>query len=363
MVDSARSLRLLLTLGRSTGGVGRHVHTLASELATRGHDVAVCAPSSTQDTFDWSATGARFVAAPVGAVAPAAAVQAARTLRRLAADADVVHAHGARAGATAARARVRPLVITWHNAPAGTLRRRVGLRILERVAARGASVTLAASQDLAHRARAAGARDVRFAPVSVAPLPEPNRSRAEMRTTLGVGERPVVLAIARLAKQKRLDLLVEASRGWATEPDTPVVLVAGEGRYRQELAAAAAAANSSMRLLGHRSDIAELLAAADVVALTSDWEARPLVAQEALRAGVPLVATEVGGVADLVGDAAVLVPRGDAAAFRSALIRLAADPDERSRLGSLGREQAASWPTVQETVDELIGLYIDLCSR
>ena len=91
-------------------------------------------------------------------------------------------------------------------------------------------------------------------------------------------------------------------------------MIVGEGPLRTELEARVAADRSQVRLLGHRDDIASLLAAADIALLTSTWEARALVAQEALLAGVPLVSTRVGGIEELVGDAAVLVEPGDLAA-------------------------------------------------
>ena len=69
-------------------------------------------------------------------------------------------------------------------------------------------------------------------------------------------------------------------------------------------------------LLGRRDDVADLLAAADVVVVASLWEGQPLAVQEALRAGPPVVATDAGGTAEVTGDAAVLVPPGDAARAR-----------------------------------------------
>ena len=84
-------------------------------------------------------------------------------------------------------------------------------------------------------------------------------------------------------------------------------------------------------LLGHRDDVAYLLTAADVAVVSSVWEARQLFAQEALRAGVPLVATAVGGLPGLVGEAAVLVPPKDVDALDAAVRRLLADPQLRER--------------------------------
>lgn len=115
-----------------------------------------------------------------------------------------------------------------------------------------------------------------------------------------------------------------------------------------------------MKLLGRRDDVTELLAAADAAVLASRWEGRSLLAQEALRLGVPLVATAVGGVPELVGDAAELVPYGDAAALGDAVARLLADPGRRRELAEAGLVQAADWPTEDETVAQVLSVYDEL---
>ena len=84
----------------------------------------------------------------------------------------------------------------------------------------------------------------------------------------------------------------------------------------------------AVRFLGVRHDVPALLAAADVVVVPSNWEGQPLVVQEALRAGRPLVATRVGGIAELTGsDGAVLVPPGHPVALAAAVTRLLDDPE------------------------------------
>ena len=118
-----------------------------------------------------------------------------------------------------------------------------------------------------------------------------------------------------------------------------------------------------MLLLGRRDDIPELLAAADLVVLPSRWEARALIAQEALHAGVPLVATAVGGMPELVGDAAVLVPYGDPPRWPRAVTALLADPARRAALSIAGRAQAATWPTEDDTVAQVLSVYDELTQR
>ncbi|WP_156313044.1 glycosyltransferase family 4 protein, partial [Micromonospora sp. HK10] len=107
-------------------------------------------------------------------------------------------------------------------------------------------------------------------------------------------------------------------------------------------------------------DVADLLAGADLAVVTSDWEARQLFAQEALRAGVPLVATAVGGLPELVGDAAVLVPAGDVDAFDAAVRDLLDDGTRRAELARRAVDRAAAWPTEADTVATLAALYAEL---
>jgi glycosyltransferase involved in cell wall biosynthesis len=351
--------RLLLVLGTSTGGIGGHVHSLVRELTGRGLEVCVAGPESTEELFGFTALGARFVGMPVSTV------RAVRALRAAVAEADVVHAHGLRAGLVAGLATLsvrprRPLVVTWHNAALGSGVQRRLLGLVERVVARLADVTLGASSDLVSRARSLGARDARLGPVAAPPPGAPQRSASVVRGELGAGERPLVLAVGRLAPQKGYPLLLDAARGWARRRPAPLVAVAGEGPLRELMAARIAAEGLPVRLLGHRADVADLLAAADVVALPSRWEARALVAQEALRSGTPLVATAVGGVPELVGEAACLVPYGDALALERAVSGLLDNPAAAVRLAELGRAQAARWPDEADVAEQVLGVYRSL---
>lgn len=109
--------------------------------------------------------------------------------------------------------------------------------------------------------------------------------------------------------------------------------------------------------------MAELLAAADVAVLPSRWEARSLLAQEALRLGVPLVATAVGGVPELVGDAALLVPYGDAGALGGAVAGLLGSPERCAELAVAGPVQAATWPSEDDTVAQVLSVYDELAER
>lgn len=329
--------RVLLVLATSTGGVGVHVRALGDGLAGRGAHVTVAAPASTQAVFAFPA----HVPLELGSAPhPVRDVAALARLRALAARADVVHAHGLRAGALSVLAAgAVPTVVTWHNVVEGRV-----AAALERLAGRRATVTLAASADLLARARAAGTRDVRLAPVAPPSLQPTGRDP-------GLGH-PLVLAVGRLHPQKGYEVLVEALPliGGA------VVAVAGDGPLEQGLRAAA----PQVRWLGRRDDVADLYDAADVVVLPSLWEARSLTAQEALRAGRPLVATAVGGLPALLGDGAVLVPPDDPVALGTAVRRLLDDPVEAAALAERGQARAATWPDERDVVAQVAAVYAEL---
>ncbi|MDI2131835.1 glycosyltransferase family 4 protein [Yinghuangia seranimata] len=361
-------LRAVLVLATATGGAGAHVRSLAEGLVARGVAVTVAAPASTEERFGFTAAGARFAPVEIGTTPRPSDMAAARAVREAAAGAHVVHAHGLRAGLVAASALGRrrpgrtPLVLTLHNAVLATGPKGGLAHLMEGRAVRAADVVLGASADLVDRARKIGAADARLGPVGAPPLDAPRRDRDAVRAELTSADRPIVLAIGRLAPQKDYPLLLDAVERWTQlglDP-VPMLAVAGDGPLRDELQARIDAEYLPVRLLGHRDDIPDLFAAADIAVLSARWEARSLVAQEALRMGVPLIATAVGGIPELVGDAAVLVPHGDPDALAAAVADLLGDPKRRESLAELGRAQAESWPDEHDTVEQVLSVYEEL---
>ncbi len=369
-------MRVLLVLATSTGGVGQHVRSLAAGLVSFGVDVLVAGPASTQRTFAFDQVGARFAALEVGATPrPRLDLVAARRLRALLAGRDVVHAHGLRAGFVSVLAlkglTPRPaLVVTWHNAVLGSGPRRQMLVALERVVARGADVTFGASTDLVQRAVELGARDARLGPVAAPALRAPRRGRdvvrAELLSAAGLDDpaTAVVLAVGRLGDQKDYPTMLAAlGEHWTAGVQRPLLAIAGAGPLREGLLRQAADRQLPVLLLCHRDDVPELLGAADVLALSSRWEARPLVVQEAARAGVAIVATAVGGVVDMVEGAADLVPPGDPQALGAALSRLVSDPAHRREVAAAVRERSALWPDEAATTQQIRAVYDELVAR
>jgi glycosyltransferase involved in cell wall biosynthesis len=344
---------------------GAHVRSLAAGLVARGVRVTVCAPAEAELRYDFTGAGAEHVAVPRSSdPASVAALRAACTR------ADLVHAHGLHASFRAVLAlggRGTPLVVTWHNHTHAEGARAHFLRLLERRVAKAATVVLGTTSHLVDRARGRGARDARLSPVAV-PRPcrtasgtgDPDRLRPKTRAELGVTGRPLLVAVGALERHRGHELLLDAARSWRGLDPVPLVVVAGEGPLRPVLQRRIEDEGLPVRLLGRRDDVAELLTAADLALLPASGEARSVLAQEALHAGVPLVAAAVGGVLELVGDAAELVPPGDPAAFADAVVRLLGDPGRREALGVKGARQAATWPTEDDNVAQVLSIYDEL---
>lgn len=357
-------MRVVLLLGRSTGGIGTHVVDLRRGLRALGDEVAVVTDTTTADRFQLDDA---LLWWPNRRSGVAGSLRGIRSLRRLAQGADVVHAHGHQAGLLAAVTLVglpTPVVVSQHNAilPSGGRRRlwgRLASGLVQRLVCRRSRLVTGASSDLVEEARRHGARDARLAAVPSPRVPEllarepvDVAGRREQAATLmqesGVTPSgPLVLTISRIAPQKSLEVLVAAAAELGS-PCTWVVLGDGDhsllARLQQQVGERPAGARAiPVHFLGAVPDPTPWLQAAEVFVLPSRWEARALVVQEAMAAGTPVVSSDVGGLHDLVDEAGVLVPAGDAGALAKAVESVLTDSELRGRLSELGRLRAATW--------------------
>lgn len=170
---------------------------------------------------------------------------------------------------------------------------------------------------------------------------------------------PLLVCVGRLAPQKDHATAIRALGG----VDGAVLAVVGDGELRAELEGVAQAAGVADRVVftGARDDARAVLGAADAALLPSRWEGLPLVALEVAAGGVPLVATAVRGVRELLTDGvdALLVPAGDDAAMATAVRRVLGDPVLASRLVAGGRAIAAD-STEARMVGRFLTLYEEL---
>jgi glycosyltransferase involved in cell wall biosynthesis len=153
---------------------------------------------------------------------------------------------------------------------------------------------------------------------------------------------PRLIAVGRLKAPKDFVTLVRAFGELAEAPFEAVVVGEGPDREAVEDEIRELGIGGRVRLLGERDDVPELLAGSDVFVLSSRSEGLPVSVLEAMAAELPVVASNVGGLAELVvdGETGVLVPPGDAQALADALTRLIQDPELRRRLGAAGRARA-----------------------
>ncbi len=323
----------------------------------RGHEVVGgCAEGPLLD--DVRAEGFRVIAIPfVRRLSPLGHLRAFQSLVAIlrAEKPDLVHAHmpisGFLARWAARIAGVPRVAYTCHgflfNHRSAPLPGRVASFVMEWLAARVTDVFLTVSEAEARDARRLGICRSAVAigngrdPAVFRPDPA---ARARIRLELGVAaDRVVITAVSRLVWHKGYPELAAAMQA---VPGAELWVV-GERLASDRGADMAAVLREAglgerLRLLGYRDDIPALLAASDIFTLPSRFEGLPMSVIEAMLSGLPVVATDVRGLAEQVVDGVtgLKVPAGDAGALGAALDRLARDPGMRERIGKAGRERA-----------------------
>jgi glycosyltransferase involved in cell wall biosynthesis len=340
--------RFLLVHQPVDGGVGRHVRDLANGLSERGHEVVVCGPERPVGT---SERVAHRKLSLVRSVDPRADVNAARTLAAIVGELrpDVVHAHSSKAGALARLARARqprvPLLYSPHlYAFAGDFERpgeRRAYRLVERLLAPAASRVICVCEDEARLARAIGSSGRVRVVYNGVPIAQDGPVDPRV-AALAEGGGPVLGALALLSRRKGVQTLIDALPAVLGRHPRTRVAIAGEGPQLPELRERSRRLGvaDAVSFLGAAADPLAFLRGLDVFALPSWAESFPYVILEAMSLGLPIVASDVGGVGEaLAEDSGVLVPPRDHDALSRALIELLGDGERRTRLGASAQER------------------------
>jgi glycosyltransferase involved in cell wall biosynthesis len=221
--------------------------------------------------------------------------------------------------------------------------------------------------DLVERFRIAPAAKVRVVPLGLDLEPFlDSSSRGVMRGELEIAsDACVVTCVGRLVPVKNHSILLTAGALIARDGvNSIVLLIVGGGDLLHSLKREADGLGiaASVRFLGWRRDLPALYAASDIVVLTSLNEGTPVSLIEAMAAGLPVVATAVGGVPDVVEDGltGTLVPSGSAEALAHAIVRLITDRELRETLGRAGRSRAFQRYTRQRLMTQVAALYEEL---
>ncbi|MCH8628055.1 glycosyltransferase family 4 protein [Arsenicicoccus piscis] len=336
------------------GGAQVVVRHLVEELTAAGHEVAVAAmpgrlsPDFTVPQYGLPMTGADPRLLPEGVRALRTAISDFRP--------DVVHAHNPGTmpvtSLATGRGRLVPALATLHGSPAEQYRANA------RLATVAGLLTVACGPAVAQQMADAGA------PVSATVINgvqvRPQRTRTQTRADLGIDEDEfVVLQVGRLVHQKHPELAVQA---FARSGVPGFLLLAGAGDLdaavrevaRQERVA------DRVRLLGPRPDAADLMAAADVVQLSSRFEGLPLVLLEAMSLGAVVVGVRAPGVTELIRDGADgLLPERSVDGLANALHRLHGDTTLRERLATGAKKRSAEF-TAARMASDYADLYAQL---
>ena len=331
------------------GGAERIVAGLAGALQDAGAYNVIFLPAGGEGWLARELTGSGVVIEEYRLDAPlspacARALSAAFRRHRI----DVAHSHEftmAVYGAWASWRAGVPHVITMHGSRyyAGRLRRRLAMR----AAIAGRTRVVAVSHELGD----AISRDLRVARSRIEMVPNgvrftgPAQGTLREELALGPGDR-LAVALGNLYRVKGQRYAIDAVALLAKRHPTLHLAIAGRGELHDALAAQARALGIGNRihLLGLRTDVAAVLASADLFVMPSLSEGLPLALLEAMFAGKPIVATDVGEIPAALGQgmAGLIVPPGDAAALAGALDALLASPDRASMLGQIARERAAA---------------------
>ena len=357
------------------GGLESVVRRLVTGQRSHGIDATVCA------VLDLDRTRHPFVASleqaqvPVAEIPlpPRAYLREYRELRGVLTDLapDVVHCHGARPdviGGRAAQGLGIPTATTVHGFTGGDLKNRL-YEWLQRQAHRRFDAVVSVSAPLADRLAARGIERGRLHLIRNAwQSRAPAWSRESARQRLGVPlEATVIGWVGRLGAEKGLDVLFRAlPLVDRAQVGLPLVAVLGEGRERWTLGALASelGIERQVRWCGTVLEAAALFTAFDAFVLSSRTEGTPMVLFESMGAGVPIVATAVGGVPDVVGpEEAWLVPSEAPQALAQAITSALADTPEATRRAARARERLETEFAEGPWIERYTALYRQLLTQ
>jgi glycosyltransferase involved in cell wall biosynthesis len=383
------AIRILRVAGRlNVGGPTLHVAYLSAGLAERGYETTLVAGNVArgEDSMTFVAENLGVPVVRLGEmrrdISPLRDARAVTHLVRLIKETrpHILHTHMAKAGALGrlaalASGEARPQVIL-HTFHGHVLRhyfdpvRNVAFRRLERWLARTTTVLVAVSPEVRDELvelRVAPAEKFVVVRLGIE-LPErigAHDGRLEQRRMLGIPpERFVVGWIGRMTEIKRTDDVLRVFQQLRESGVDACLCLVGDGPDRPaiERRAKELGIMRNTLFLGFQRDVAPLYASFDVLLLPSASEGTPVSAIEALAAGMPVVATRVGGVPDVVrdGEDGLLAEPGAIDELSEHLIRLARDPALRERMGASGRERVVVRYNVGRLVDEMDTLYRSL---
>jgi glycosyltransferase involved in cell wall biosynthesis len=360
---------LLLSTSMGMGGADKQLLSAAHEMRVRGHDILIVSLTALGPMgLEARTLGIRTesLEMPRGIPDPRGMLRLVRLVREW--RPDVVHSHMVHANLMARMLRifapVPVLVSTIHNIYEGGRILMAGYRLTNNLADHMTIVSQAAAD--------------RFINEGIVPKPMltvipngvdtdrfqnvPDGVRQSLRATLGLAGDFVWLAVGRFEIAKDYPNMLHAFAAVRRQQPAAVLLLVGGGSLQAETEALAESLGlgERVRFLGIRSDVPELMTAADAYVMSSAWEGMPIVLLEAAAAGLPVVATLVGGNHEVISDneTGFLVPPRDSEALGRAMLRLMQTPEsERRIMGERGRDYVQRQYRLGRVVDRWEEIY------
>lgn len=355
----------ILTRSDQFSGPQVHLRDLTLALLKRGHEVTVLTGGEGVFTEELDRLGIRrrslrHMIAPIHPVRDTLGwIEVCRELRRL--RPELLSTHSSKAGVVGRLAALPLGIPVLHTAHGWAFTRDVASPIrrlyleVERVSVRFAAHVITVSEfDRSVALAADVAPPTRMTTVHNGVVDIQARLRAEPG-----GEPPRLIMVARLEKQKDHPTLLRALARLSDRPWTLEVVGTGPLEAELERLARQLGLEDRVTFLGHRMDVAGRLAAAQIFVLASRWEGFPRSILEAMRAGLPVVATDVAGVSEAVVDRATgfVVERGNVHMLSERIERLLTERELRTRMGHAGRERYEQFFTHERLVEETLEVY------
>lgn len=362
------NIAFMVTRADPVGGAQIHVRDLAAAVRARGHTPTVITSGSGPFIDDLRARSIptvvlRHLTAPMRPIKDVRALQElVGVLKEL--RPNLLTAHGAKVGMlgrVASRSLQIPLIVTvhgWACAPGTPPIQAAVSRWLERLLGPLASRLITVSEfDRRFGIQAGLVTEQRVVTVHNG-MPDIS---ADLRASPAVAP-PRLVMVARFEPQKDHTTLLHALSGLRHEPWELDLIGDGPLRSQAEALSDTLGVRNRIHFLGQRKDVAQLLARAQISLLVSNWEGFPLSILESMRAGLPVVASNVGGVAESVQDeeTGYLVPQGGVDQLRDRVGRLLRDPGLRERFGATGRRRYEQQFTLDEMVRKTLTVYQDV---
>lgn len=358
----------MVTRADPVGGAQIHVRDLAVAVQEQGHSPTILTSGNGPFIEDLRGRGIptivlRHLTGPMRPIRDARALQELIGVLKQVRP-DLLTAHGAKVGMlgrVASRTLQIPLIVTvhgWACAPGTPPVQAAVSRWLERLLGPLASRLITVSEfDRRFGIQARLVTEDRVVTV--------HNGMPDITTDLRANPArtpPRMVMVARFEPQKDHGTLLRALGGLKDQPWELDLIGDGPLRSQAEALADSLGVRERIRFLGQRRDVAQLLGRAQISLLVSNWEGLPLSILESMRAGLPVIASAVGGVAESVedGETGFLVPQGGIEQLRDRLGRLLGDPELRVRLGASGRRRYEQQFTLDEMVRKTLTVYQDV---